>query len=96
MPSPRKIKKSHARSLLSQPGFELYEDDVGHANGGGDIEIYTDANARVPVLDESEDNPFVGAKQSQRRRGRKRGRQSEADAEMEERVRREEGVVYVL
>ena len=94
MPSPRKIKKSHARSLLSQPGFELYEDDAGHANGGGDIEIYTDANARVPVLDESEDNPFVGAKQPQRRRQRKR--QSEADAEMEERVRREEGVVYVL
>jgi hypothetical protein len=94
MPSPRRIKKSHTRSLLSQPGFELYEDDMGRGAGGGagEIEIYTDANARVPVLDESEDNPFVGAKRPQRRRARR----SAADVEMEERVRNEEGVVYVL
>jgi hypothetical protein len=91
MPSPRRIKKSHTRSLLSQPGFELYEDDMGRG-GGAEIEIYTDANARVPVLDESEDNPFVGAKRPQRRRARR----SAADVEMEERVRNEEGVVYVL
>ena len=91
-------KTSHAHPR-SQAGFELYEDDVraySNSKGGAgeEIEIYTDANARVPVLDESEDNPFVGAKKALRRRGRKR--EVDLDGEMEQRVRREEGVVYVL
>ena len=94
MPSPRKIKKSQHRSLLSRPGFELYEDVMEGASEDGQIEIFTDANARIPVLDESEDNPFVGGKQV--RPQRRKARQGQLDAELEERVRNEEGVVYVL
>ena len=99
MPSPRRMKKTSHAHPRSQAGFELYEDDVraySNSKGGAgeEIEIYTDANARVPVLDESEDNPFVGAKKALRRRGRKR--EVDLDGEMEQRVRREEGVVYVL
>jgi hypothetical protein len=97
MPSPRKIKKSAHRSLSSRAGFELYEDDEGDANGERSIEIYTDANARVPVLDESEDNPFVGARNKAGvRPQRRRARRTSADAQMEERAERGEGVVYVL
>lgn len=99
MPSPRKIKKSAHRSLSSRVGFELYEDDVGEENGERDreIEIYTDANARVPVLDESEDNPFVGPRhRAGARPQRRRARRSSADAEMERAAERGEGVVYVL
>ena len=95
------------------PGFELYEDDYSTAEnkkGGGDenIEIYTDANARVPEMDLSEDNPFVGTKTRtrvefpvpQQRRGRGGRKKSEQEVQHEQRiedaVRREEGVTYVL
>ena len=47
--------------MASRAGFELYDDSMGlDGTDEAEIEIYTDANARVPVLDESEDNPFVG------------------------------------
>ena len=85
------------------PGFELYEDDVVDSRGD-QIEIYTDANARVPEMDESEDNPFVGRKkpapphpQQRRRGGRKKSREEvEHEERIEEAVRRDEGVTYVL
>lgn len=69
---------------------------------GEQIEIYTDANARVPELDESEDNPFVGRRkreapkpQSSRRRWRP-AEEVEMEERMKEAVKREEGVTYVL
>lgn len=103
MPSPRRIQKKHARSLNAMPGFELYEDEVD--DRGEQIEIYTDANARVPEMDESEDNPFVGRRKKveqlrpqQRRRGARRKSKEEIEREtrIEEAVRRDEGVTYVL
>ena len=96
------MKKKHARSLTSMPGFELYEDEDEDAGGkNGAIEIYTDANARVPEMDESEDNPFIGRKKREppkphRRRKQKSRQEAEQDAQIEEAVRRDEGVTYVL
>lgn len=93
MPSSRKIKK-HGR-FNSMNGFDLYDEEP--ASRGDQIEIFTDANARVPEMDEAEDNPFVGPKKSAVRPQR-RGRRAPAaeDEEMDEAARREEGVVYVL
>ena len=93
MPSPRKIKK-HGR-FNSMSGFELYDDEREARRE--QVDIYTDANARVPEMDVSDDNPFIGTKQSASRSQRygRRAARTEAD-EMEEAARREEGVVYVL
>ncbi|KXL44427.1 MAG: hypothetical protein FE78DRAFT_32669 [Acidomyces sp. 'richmondensis'] len=68
------------------------------------IPIYTDPNARVPERDEREVNPFLGpavvggaSSSSRKKRGIARGKEEEMEEEeMEERVRRKEGMVYVL
>lgn len=81
-------------------GFELYEEEAGSGEGQGEIAIYTDANARVPEMDESEDNPFVGSKRSstrsQRRRSRKNAEHAARDATIDAAAARNEGVTYVL
>ncbi|KAK3705484.1 hypothetical protein LTR37_013301 [Vermiconidia calcicola] len=98
MPSPRRMKK-HARSLHSMAGFDLYDDEA-EASRGDQIEIYTDANARVPEVDESADNPFVGRKKSAgprpQRRSRKSAEEMEREQRIEEAVQRDEGVTYVF
>lgn len=79
-------------------GFELYEDAPVEGNGAT-IEIYADASARVPEVDESEDNPFVGprhTRQRPQRRNRKSAAQVEHDAQIDRAARQDEGVVYVL
>jgi len=110
MPSPRSVKRSQRRSrpqFAGREGFELYDEvgegDVGTGIGqGGDgIEIYTDASARVPVLDGSEDNPFVGAKRragagSARRRKARSAESLDNEERLKQKVARDEGVVYVL
>lgn len=92
MPTPHKLKK---QSRATE--FDLYDEE---AQRGDEIAIYTDANARVPEMDESMDNPFVGPKQTQRGGGSRRARKSVEEREREERmqeaVNRDEGVVYVL
>ena len=96
MPSPRRIKSSKNRALASKAGFELYEDGMGLDGAKeAEIEIYTDANARVPVLDESEDNPFVGPKKHVRPQQRRKQRTAQEE-DMDQRVGRGEGVVYVF
>lgn len=84
--------------MHSMAGFELYEDEAQSKASDG-IEIYRDANARVPEMDESEDNPFIGRKRTQgrpQRRSRKTAAEAEREAKIDEAVRRDEGVVYVL
>ena len=93
MPSPRKLKK-HGR-FNSMNGFDLYEEP--QQSRGDRIEIFTDANARVPAMDEAEDNPFVGPKRTSTRPQRRSKKAPTSDElAMEEAARREEGVVYVL
>lgn len=99
MPSPRKIRKQVGRPHTVATGFELYEDDAS-LNHADTIEIYTDANARVPEMDESEDNPFVGrrkiSKRPQRRARKQNAEEVERERRIDEAVKRDEGVTYVL
>lgn len=102
MPSSRQLAKQRRKNNSNtMAGFELYEDDAMSRNGNGEsIEIYTDASARVPEMDESEDNPFVGPRRVQQQRPQRRSRKSaaqmEQDAQIDEAARKDEGVVYVL
>ncbi len=71
---------------------------------GDKIEIYTDSKDRVPTLDEDEDNPFVTSKKPEtaarpnnsKNSSKRRKVVSERDAEMEAKVKNEEGMIYVL
>lgn len=66
-----------------------------------DVDVYVDPHARVPEMDESEDNPFVGHKKTvapprPQRRRRKSREEVEHEERIEEAVRKDEGVTYVL
>ncbi|KAK0265767.1 hypothetical protein LTS09_001004 [Friedmanniomyces endolithicus] len=93
MPVARKIKK-HGR-FNSMNGFDLYDEERAHRDEM--VEIFTDANARVPELDDVEDNPFIGSKRTSTRpqRRTKKWPTSEEIA-MEEAVSRQEGVIFVF
>ncbi|OQO01340.1 hypothetical protein B0A48_12895 [Cryoendolithus antarcticus] len=94
MPTPRKHKKPRNSSMR---GFDLYED--GAESSEPAIPIFTDANARVPELDEAEDNPFVGPRKTgSSGRAQKRGSaaKTEEEKEMEQAVARDEGLIYVF
>jgi hypothetical protein len=96
MPTPRKMKSS-GRGQSSR-GFDLF-DTSGESQDA--IPIFTDNNARIPELDGSDDNPFMGPRQKQKqkqtRRGRVQGRsKTDEEEEMDERAERGEGITYVL
>lgn len=99
MPSQRQLQKQRRKNPVSTAaGFELYEDEPVESKGEG-IEVYTDPSARVPEVDESEDNPFVGprhVRQRPQRRSRKSAAEVEHDAAIDEAASKDEGVVYVL
>jgi hypothetical protein len=90
MPSPRKMKKS---SHKSSRGFDLFE--AGSSGSQEQIQIFTDTNARVPELDGSDDNPFLGPRQTRSSRPQRRV-QTEEDERFNERAERDEGVMYIL
>lgn len=93
MPSPRKMKKSSHNRGQSAQGFNLFEE--GTSGSQEQIEIYTDANARIPEVDGSADNPFVGPRKVQTSKPSRRTRTDEEE-EMEQRAERDEGMVYTL
>ena len=93
MPSPRKMKKSSHTRGQSSRGFDLFE--AGTSGSQEQIQIFTDTNARVPELDGSDDNPFVGARQTRSNRPQRRAR-TEEEEQMQGRAERDEGVMYVL
>jgi len=85
--------KKHGR-LNSANGFDLYDEE---RESREQVEIYTDANARVPEMDGAEDNPFIGPKKCTARPQRRGRRATTAEDEaMDEAASREEGVVYIL
>lgn len=92
MPSPRKLKQHQHSRHQSRAGFELFDEDM--QRDGEKIEVYTDANARVPQMDEAEENPFVGRRTRPQRKSRKAPTSEEE--EMLRAAQRDEGVVYVL
>ncbi|KAI6803094.1 hypothetical protein KC332_g14984 [Hortaea werneckii] len=91
MPSSRKAKK-HGR-FHSMSGFDLYDEE--RESDRDQVEVYTDANARVPEMDEAEDNPFIGRKVPATRT-RRSARTTEDERAMEEARKRDEGVVYIF
>ncbi|RMY74149.1 hypothetical protein D0863_03420 [Hortaea werneckii] len=91
MPSSRKSKK-HGR-FHSMSGFDLYDEE--RESERDQVEIYTDANARVPEMDEADDNPFIGRKVPATTT-RRSARATEDERAMEEARMRDEGVVYIF
>jgi hypothetical protein len=86
MPTPKKSRKKAFNP------FAIAEEGQGASSSK--IEIYTDSKDRVPILDEDEANPFLSrnaAKPNKRRRNK-----ATEKNEMEEAVRNDEGLVYVL
>lgn len=77
----------------SSRGFDLFE--AGSGSSQEQIQIFTDTNARIPELDGSDDNPFVGPRQTRSSRPQRRVRTHE-EAQMDESAERDEGVMYVL
>lgn len=96
MPSPRKMRKMNNGRGQSSRGFDLF--DGTDESSQDRIEVYTDANARVPTLDGSDDNPFVGPRKTRAERPSRRlsNAKTHEELEMEERAARDEGLVYTL
>ncbi|KNG85125.1 hypothetical protein ANOM_007095 [Aspergillus nomiae NRRL 13137] len=97
---------STARTLFPPPsgrtkrskkytGFSLDSFD-DNAQGGSDIQIYTDSRDRIPEPDESEDNPFCKKPTAPTRFSRRRAEQSKRDKEVDESVKRDDGMTYVF
>jgi len=93
MPTPRNQRKSR---------LTLFDEDAPQPDK---ISVFTDAQDRVPDLDESDDNPFVGprkktvktAPRSTRAKALSPAHHDEdEDAAMEEAVRNQKGLIYVL
>lgn len=85
MPTPRKQQKTR---------LDLYDDDY---NQHDKIEVFTDTKDRVPDVDTADDNPFVGPRKRElRARKQKSAEKDHDEIVMEEAVRNEEGILYVL
>ncbi|PKX92047.1 uncharacterized protein P174DRAFT_462534 [Aspergillus novofumigatus IBT 16806] len=92
----KKTKKDTAYSLDSF---------IDHATrGSSQIEIYTDSRDRIPEIDESEGNPFYKKDDNQestshvsaRASRRSRREEMKRDQEVDEAVKRKDGMVYVF
>ncbi|PGH23348.1 hypothetical protein AJ80_02601 [Polytolypa hystricis UAMH7299] len=94
---PRKGNKFTSFSL------ESFHADLDSSNQDG-IVIFTDSRDRVPEVNPSEDNPFVtkppemepGSPEQRSGRRRAHGRSGQRDEEVEEALRREDGMLYVF
>jgi len=97
MPTPRKSRnrRKHAISL------ESFAEIVGDDDDDG-IQIYTDSNARVPTINEHEDNPFLTRTRATNGRSTagpsasRRRKQDPKAEEMEQAAANDEGMIYVL
>lgn len=97
MPTPTK----HGRRPKKHIAFSLdsFGDD---GSSDGKIEIYTDSKDRLPELDVSEQNPFYaqpGVQTPPNKRASKRRKVSSGsdhNGEVQEMLKRNEGMVYVL
>jgi len=87
MPTPKKVRRSRAYSL----------DPLGDSSQPLDkIEVYQDSKERVPDADYDQDNPFLVAPGTSRRRSTRPRAKSARERETEDMVNNDEGVVYVL
>jgi hypothetical protein len=89
MPSPRKARKSK----YPNP-FAIADEDDGEGSSSK-IQIYTDSKERVPTLDNDASNPFLSSNAAKPSKRQKKTHTARETA-VEEAVRNEEGMVYVL
>lgn len=97
MPTPTK----HGRRGKKHGGFSLgFADD--DTSSDGKVEIYTDSKDKIPEIDDSPDNPFYVQPESEHsatKNGNKRRKVSNLphhDEGVQEMLKRNEGMVYVL
>jgi hypothetical protein len=84
MPTPRKKTKSR---------LTLDPDDAVHE----EVEIFTDIQDRIPTVDQTEDNPFIGARKTRARTRAQTAPSSTADVDIEDaRSDDEKGILYVF
>ncbi|RAH53216.1 hypothetical protein BO85DRAFT_382172 [Aspergillus piperis CBS 112811] len=89
-PSARKKTKKHT-------GFSLDSFCEDNAQGGSEIQIYTDSRDRIPEVDESEDNPFYNKPTVSNTTTRaSRRKESRRDKEIDDSLNREDGMLYVF
>ncbi len=101
MPTPKKNRKSKRHN-----GFSLENSTTEGGSASNHVQIFTDSRDNVPELDMSEENPFVNhpseeAGPSVMRVGgtskrRKVGAERRKDAQVNEAIKNDEGMVYVL
>jgi hypothetical protein len=97
MAAPKKGRRSRKYNGFSLESFEAEDGSIDPK-----ITIFTDSKDRVPEIDESEDNPFwvkPGKDTSSAMHPSKRRKVSgekKRDKEVEEHIRRDDGIVYVL
>jgi hypothetical protein len=97
MPSPKKKsrKKLGSASSLASVLF----DGGKHGQPNPTIEVYEDSKERIPTADYDEENPFLVRPGEAAGRGKKSMRsrpQSQREARMDEDVRHDRGLTYVL
>ncbi|KAE8150562.1 hypothetical protein BDV25DRAFT_108816 [Aspergillus avenaceus] len=98
-----------ARTLFPQPGrpkkskkytgFSLDSFGDDNAQGGSNIQIYTDSRDRIPEVDQTEENPFnkkPAPSKVPTRTSRRRAEQIKRDKEVDESVKRDDGMTYVF
>jgi hypothetical protein len=84
MPTPRKKTKSR---------LTLDPDDAVHE----EVEIFTDIQDRIPTVDQTEDNPFIGARKTRARTRAQTAPSSKADFDMDDaHSDNEKGMLYVF
>lgn len=108
VPAPQELAPSPRRSRRNKRynGFSLESFSVEDGGGQGQIQIFTDSRDALPQLDTSISNPFmtraVNAEDSSTRKvpgtvkRRKVSGQNRMDPQVEEAIRKDEGMVYVL
>lgn len=84
MPTPRKQRKSR---------LTLYDEDAPEPEK---ITVFTDTRDRIPDVDHSEDNPFLGPRKRETRSKSSKKPSHATQEDMDEAVRNEEGLIYVL
>ncbi|KAL4896931.1 hypothetical protein BDV59DRAFT_82011 [Aspergillus ambiguus] len=80
-------------------GFSLDSFNEGESQNGSAIQIYTDSRDRIPEVSKSEENPFYKNPETtgtSTRTSKRKGAGLKRDDDVEEAVKREDGMVYVF
>lgn len=94
-PSPKKTRTARRNNDISVDSFEIHDEEAP-------IQIFTDSENRLPQVDTSNENPFYGeagiaASTAPVRRSSRNKKNAAVEKEIvEEKLRRDDGLLYVL